>query len=177
MLLIIDQVSTEASTVKAEIEKQEVNLREKFGSIFPDLESSIKDNVCKYKEKLLSIKLKKYKRDTEDYQRNEIYHWESKEQVSSSQESATTQLRSGAPDTRITHRKTPNYRREPAGYNDSSMESDFTFDSDSGIPPSNPPFLYNRKKPARRGRRNADGGSAYPNTGQRPWTRSNSKTR
>lgn len=79
MLLIIDEVYTEASTVKAEIEKQEENLREKFGPIFPSIESSIKDTVCKYKEKSLSIKLKKFKRDIVDYQRNKIYDWEFKD--------------------------------------------------------------------------------------------------
>lgn len=59
MLLIINQVSTEASTVKAEIEKKKVDLREKFGANFASIESSIKTTVHQYKDKLLNIKLKK----------------------------------------------------------------------------------------------------------------------
>ncbi len=176
MLLIIDQVSTEASTVKAEIEKQEENLRKTCESTFPSIESSIKDTVSKFKEKLLSIKLKKYKRDTEDYLRNEIYHWESKERVPSSQTPDNTQLRTGAHRPRGAHRQASSHRRVRDNHTDSSMDSDFTFDSDSGFPPSNPSFLSNRKKPGR-GLRNADGANTYPNTRHRPWTRSNSRTR
>lgn len=131
--------------------------------------------MCKYEEKRLSIKLKKDKRDTEDYLRSEIYHWEFKKRVCPSQTSETTLLRTGVPRTRNTHRHTPNYRREQVSHNDSSVESDFT--SDSEIPPSNPSFLYKHRKADRRGRRNADRGDANPNRGHRPWTRSNSRTR
>lgn len=181
MLLIINQVSTEASTVKAEIEKKEEDLREKVGTNFSSIESSIKTTVCQYKEKLLSIKLKKYKRDTEDYQRNEIYNWEFKEAspqppTSSQGPTAVPRARTG-PTTRSAHQKTPSHRRDQAGHHDSSLESDFTLDSDSGIPPSNPPFLYNRKKMDRRAQRNAGGASAHPDTARRPWTRNNSRTR
>ncbi len=49
MWLIIDQVSIEENTVKAEIEKLEENLRDNFGSTFCTIESSIKDKVSKYK--------------------------------------------------------------------------------------------------------------------------------
>lgn len=99
--------------------------RKKFGSKFPTIASSIKDTVCKYKEKLLSNKLKKYKCDTEDYQKNEIHHWEFKEQVSSSQTPAITQLSTVTPMTRVVHWQTSNHRREYGSHNNSSMESDF----------------------------------------------------
>lgn len=174
MLLIIDQVSTEAKTVRTEIEKTERELRDKFGPTFGSIESSIKETINGYKEKLLNIKLKKYKRDTEDYQRNEVYHWETEKRTLSPQASTTTRSRTGAFGPRR-RGPTPDHRRDTS-QNDSSMESDFTFDSDSGIPPSNP-FLQSRGKQVHNPRRNADltGGPKGP--GRQPWTRSHSRTR
>ncbi len=187
MLLIINQVSTEASTVKAEILKKEEDLREKIGTNFSSIESSIKTTVCQYKEKLLSIKLKKYKRDTEDYQRNEIYNWEFKEASSHSPTHSQRRMaapgRTAAPRARVgptnrsARRQPSSHRRDQASYYDSSLESDFTLDSDSGTPPSNPSFLSSREKTGRRGQRNAGGVNAHPDTGRRPWTRSSSRTR
>lgn len=78
MLLIIDHVSTDAQQVKTEIEILQEELQNKLGHEFSSMESSIKDSLHKYKEKLHATKLKKYKRDTDDYLRKEVYEWEIK---------------------------------------------------------------------------------------------------
>lgn len=49
MLLIIDQVSTEAGMVKTEIKKLEDDLKKNRGPSFPSIESSIKETVGNYK--------------------------------------------------------------------------------------------------------------------------------
>lgn len=171
MLLIIEHVSTEASALKVEIDAQEKLLKDKYNTMYPDIDRTIMDSVGKYKEQLLSIKLKKYKRDVEDYQRNEIYHWECKEQLPSSPRAPQARpLRTV--DTRA-QRKRDTHRYH---HDDSSLDSDFTLDSDPGHPPSNPHFLGNRPK-RQQGRRNAAEGSAQASGTQRPWTRSKSRTR
>lgn len=173
MLLIIDQVATEAKTVKTEIDKQDQLLQEKFQSTYPAINKSIKDEVDYYKDKLLQIKLKKYKRDTEDYLNNHVYHWEHNMQASLPGTAPSTSRATGNDVTRSRLQRNSHMNQD-----DSSLESDFTFDSDSGPSSSNTAFLQqSRRKPPQRGKEKSGGGGAQQTAGRRPWTRSNPQRR
>ena len=164
MLLIIEQVATEAKAIKIEIDAQEKLIQEKFSSMYPNIDGSIKDEVAKYKEKLLTIKLKKYKRDTEDYQNNRVYHWE-QDTAEVAPDPAPRSLRTARFGTGMRQQRAHQRNRE-----DSSLDSDFTLDSDSG-PSSGSSFLPSRKKypPKQKGKPGGGGARRAP---ARPWTRS-----
>lgn len=80
MLLIIEQVKKELNDLQAEIKHTEDALKSKCGQDFTQIDQSLKTWVGQYKDKLQSIKLSKYKRDTLDYQRNKVYRWQQPEE-------------------------------------------------------------------------------------------------
>ena len=178
MLLIIEEVSSEARDTRTEINTQEQLLKEQFGEDFTAIEQSIKDSVVKYKNKLQAIKLKKYKRDIEDYQRNEVYTWEIKRQEPTQQDDPPHDAprRTAPPPTRPpTHRAKP-HQRTADRRDTSSRDSDFTFDSDSSSTQSHPTssaFLSTRRR--QDARKGAGGANAHPGPNHRPWTRSNAR--
>lgn len=148
-------------------------MKQKFGNTFTEIEKSIKGNVAKYKEKLQVIKIKKNRRDTEDYQSNEVCTWDMmKQQLPRSAMRAQSRAHtSTATDT--SQRTRNNWQQGTRG--DSSRESDFTLDSDSSISQSSgAPFLDNRGRQHRR--RGADVASERQRQERRPWTRAYTKT-
>lgn len=171
MLLTIEQGTTEAQQTKAEIETLENNMKQKFGPDFSTIEQTIKGSVAKYKEELQTMKLSKYKRDAEDYKRNEVYKWQIKDEPGMPHQTASAPLRTRTPAPRRPARSSrPNQRgmqRPGRGY--STLESDFTLDSDSSGPSQAATFLENRRRGQRGGKRNAGGGSAFRGSDQQ-WT-------
>lgn len=175
MLLIIQQTTTEAKEMRAEIETLEEKLKESMGTEFTRMEHAIKDSIARYKEELQAIKLNKYKRDAEDYQKNEIYKWQKKEQTPPLQP-ARGPLRTRTQETRPPRSTVRAHQRRPGrGY--SPLENDFTFDSDSSGP-VDAPFLGRgrpfQRGPRPRGQRNAGGGSAQRRPPQ-AWTQHRTK--
>lgn len=73
MLLIIKQVTQEAQEIQLEIQKQDELIKQKFGDAFIKVEQSVMETTQRYKESVQETKIKNYKRDTEDYRRNEVY--------------------------------------------------------------------------------------------------------
>ena len=174
MLLIIDHVKADCSEIEKEIKTQELTLKEQFDADFAPIEQSIKETVRHLKEKLLATKLRKYKRDTEDYIRKQVYIWDKAEDDASQGNSAGSQQPPPAPRTNQRGPQQPNsatyYRREAM-----QSDSDFTLDSDSSQHSREQPFLGQRRRYNGR-KRNAGGGRDHTQTGQRPLTRSQ-KTR
>lgn len=159
MLLIIEHTTTEAQRIKTELNTLENNLKEKMGPTFPKIEKDIKDSLREYKEHLHAVKIKKYKRDTDDYARNEIYKWEFKKNPQPVGDAATALPRKPAPRQQVRNKRRPTRTRYQA-----SHESDFTFDSDSSDPAQatgGPAFLGGNRNPARGRRRNAGGGRGH----------------
>lgn len=172
ILLIVEHVAKEANLIKAEIEGQENQLKEKYSALYPTIKSSLKETVGRYADKLLSVKLKKYKRDTEDYQKKEIYSWQKKTQASSSQVSPTRQSH-----TRTTGFVSRRGTVQTRNNDESSLDSEFTLDSDSSQQSRNPRFLGKGTRRPRNAGRNAVEGNAPTGGIRRPWTRSKSKPR
>ncbi len=145
MLLIIEQVTTEAEELKSQIHAHEETMKQKFGDTFKEIEKSMKNIVVKYKEKLQATKIKKYRRDSEDYQKNEVYSWETTKQQLP-KPAARAQLCTHTSTSAAVSQKTSNNWRQRAR-GDSSRDSDFTLDSDSSTPQSSGgSFLDNRSQ-------------------------------
>ena len=170
ILLIIDQVALEAKSLKAKMETKEMTLKEKYHATYPAIDSSIKDAVAKYKDKLLSIKLKKYKCYTEDYVHNQIYQWDRPEQAAAAPETPARRPLRTERDTTATH------RQRTSSEELTSLESDFTFDSDSDNAPSTSFLLQRRRLPPRGRGKSGAGGTQQPAV-RRLWTRRGRQTR
>ena len=195
MLHIIQHVTAEAREVKTLIQEHEEILQQKMGVAFSTFDQSMKASLQQYKEHLLVSKIKKYKRDTEDYIRNEVYDWQKKRTaadpgpaLSASDPPGDAQLRTSAQAPSHGSRPpsgTASYQRGNRSRGHASTDEDYTCDSDSSDPSPPPPvpFLDTRRGRGRgrgkqsRGRgKNAGGGNGHQ-AYNRPWTRSNSKTR
>ena len=172
MLLIIDHVSTESSEIEKEIQIQESILKEKFDADFAPIEQSIKETVRHYKEKLHATKLRKYKRDIDDYIRKEVYIWDKTEEDASQATAAVSQQ----PPASRTNQRNPRHSKSTTSHNwreaAQSDSDDFTLDSDSSQYSREQPFLGQRKKNKGR-KRNAGGGRGH--AGHLPVTRSQKK--
>lgn len=181
MLLIVEQVSADVNENQANITMLEDEIKSIPQFDFDSILASVKVSTEKYRDHLKEIKIKKYKRDTEDYLRNEVYPWDS---------SPTVVANIGSHSTHETHALTwgasggssrPHVQkratRSRLGHAPSdSTGSDFTMDSDSSAQGSSP-FLGKRAQvrwPHRK--RNAEEVPG-PQRNARPWTRSYSKRR
>ncbi|CAB1328109.1 unnamed protein product [Coregonus sp. 'balchen'] len=51
-------------------------MKEILGPDFTAIDDSINQSIGKYRDLLQATKIKKYQRDTEDYQLNQVYAWE-----------------------------------------------------------------------------------------------------
>ncbi|CAB1321225.1 unnamed protein product, partial [Coregonus sp. 'balchen'] len=51
-------------------------MKEFIGPDFTAIDNSINQSIGKYRDFLQATKIKKYQRDTEDYQLNQVYAWE-----------------------------------------------------------------------------------------------------
>lgn len=173
MLLIIEQVTQEAHEIKEEIQKQEEMMKQKLGDAFAKVEQVVMETTQRYKEYLQATKIKKYKRDTEDYQRNEVYKWENRRH---SQQRDDARPRTRAPNYTSETGNTRNTwgRTTRMESNESTLESDSSTYSSRSSPPSS--FLTNRTQKKTR-KKDADGENAQQRQRPRPWTRSYKQTR
>lgn len=76
MLLTIQHIQNSISTVKTEITQVESQLRENYPQA--QVEStlqSINESIFKLKDAILKVKLKKFERDTKDFENNRVYSW------------------------------------------------------------------------------------------------------
>lgn len=178
MLLIIEQCSTEAQQIKAEIQTQETLLKEMSGSDFSALEAAINESTNHYRQKLHAMKLKKYKKVTDDYLRNEVYEWEFKAPPAQPESSTTgIQQPGGGP---RPHSSAPRSGTQRP-VEESSLDSDYAYDSDSGLPPRplpppprQPSFLDQRQEQHHR-KKGAGGAKGHQRKDH--WTRSYTKKR
>lgn len=171
MLLIVEHVSKEAKEVEVKISEHEVVMKEILGLNFTAIDDAINQSIGKYRDFLQATKIKKYQRDTEDYQLNQVYAWEGP--------------RTGARRGRRRDAPLIEGRRYAAagGHGnvdtEASTESEFPTDSDSSYHGTQPVFLARKQHKALRKKRN-DVGEASGRRGDqdhRPWTRSYSRTR
>ena len=153
MLLIIEEVTKQKEDVRKDIENQETLIREKVGDITQILDS-IKQTLKTFEDGLMTNKIRKYRRDAEDYQQGKVYNFLCDE------------------DTQPSFR-----RRQITQHNETtSAESDLPTDSDSSWGyqrPTGRPQKNDQGRP--RGRR--DVGRRNPDTRNRPNTRLWVKTR
>lgn len=177
MLLIVEQVSADVHETHEKIVLLEEKIKSTSHIDFDSLSSSIKLSTEKYRDYLKDIKLKKYKRDTEDYLRNEVYPWDSRPATMPNMRDSGTReanaLVRGSSGARFRNRIRRNGSTFFNGQSDST-ESEFTIDSDSSAHASS--FLDRRAPPRRLQRRNVEE-VQEPQRSLRPWTRSYSKRR
>ena len=177
MLLIIEQCTSDAQQLKTEIELQEEELKAKFGQEYTTIDSAIKVSINKYKEKELAKKLRKYKRDADDYLKNEVYEWDNKAQPSPPSTATQPSRAAARPPFNSRGRGTAHDQRGRPGRHpredSSSMDSDF-MDSDSSTSARSSSFLGAHKTVPRR-KKDAGVANVHPGTGHRPWTRSYNK--
>lgn len=75
MLLIIKEVTKQKEDIEKEIEKHEIFMKEKLGDDYTHTCDSIKQTLRDFEEDLMTTKLKKYRRDANDYQTGRVYKW------------------------------------------------------------------------------------------------------
>jgi len=175
MLLIVEQVSADVHETHEKIVLLEEKIKSNSHIDFDSFLSSIKSSTEKYRDYLKDIKLKKYKRDTEDYLRNEVYPWDKRPAtVPEMRDSATRETNAPVRGSSFRNRTRRNGAPFFNGQSDST-ESEFTIDSDSSAHTSTS-FLDRRVHPRRPQRRNVEE-VQEPQRSSRPWTRSYSKRR
>nr|XP_055049507.1 uncharacterized protein LOC129434999 [Misgurnus anguillicaudatus] len=81
MLLIIEEVTRQKEDIEKDIVKQETLMKEKLDVDFTHICDSIKHTLKEFEDNLLTIKLKKYRRDAHDYQTGKVYKWLAEEET------------------------------------------------------------------------------------------------
>lgn len=75
MLLIIEEVTKQKEDIEKDIVKQETFMKDKLGVDFAHICDSIKQTLKEFEDNMLTIKLRKYRRDANDYQSGKVYKW------------------------------------------------------------------------------------------------------
>lgn len=183
MLLIVEQVSADVRETHDQIVALEDKIKSSTQIDFDSILDSIKTSTAKYRDNLKEVKLKKYKRDTEDYLRNEVYPWDissaATATISNTSNGASRETNQVRGSSRTTSRFRKHSRETGSPYDfgpSDSTENEFTMDSDSSAQGSTS-FLGRRAPLCRPERRKNAEEAQGRQRNVRPWTRSFSKRR
>lgn len=178
MLLIIEQVTADVKETHENIVSLEEQIKTTPHVDFDSLRVSIETSMKKYSDNLKEIKLRKYKRDTEDYLRNEVYPWDfsPSEPTITLQRSVTSAARGAARGVSRSRTQRRCGVRIDHG-SDVATSSDFTMDSDSSAQDSSSVFLDKRTPGNRPNRRKNADEAVELQRHSRPWTRNFVKRR
>lgn len=75
MLLIIEETTNQKEIILKDIKNHETVMQQKLGENFSQIHDSIKQTLKNFEDGLMTTKIRKYKRDSTDYQLGKVYNF------------------------------------------------------------------------------------------------------